>query len=114
MPSEPDNAKLAREVLGWMNHDDPEFPSLSHWRKPDGTGARRPPDFAHDIAAAFMLLEALRSKGLRWSIAADSLDVECQIEDLNANGVTAYGATPAAAITAAVLAWPADRETSDG
>ena len=132
MPSEPDNAKLAENVLGWKWQVSNIYPADDmarhvfggaplpkgvpggYWKLPNGQWAYELPDFATDIAAAVGAIETLRLRGMRWSIACDEVDCDCFLKDQEENGWTGIAHAPAAAITAAVWAWLQSKETSDG
>ena len=118
--TEPDNATLAEKVLGWKRlRPDAEWA----WLTPTGRRCQHPPDFSNDIAAAFMLLEALPGKldvEIERYIDSDMSDAEwsCLIPDYGVlpcdYGHEAIADTPAAAITQAVWAWLEARGTSGG
>ena len=109
MPTKPDNATLAKKVLGWKRCD---CGDCEGWRIPtDQTHGPTLPDFANDIAAVRDLLLAT---GLRYSIAGDGDDVECCLQDKGVIGWTGIGKTIEAAVRAAVWAWLQSKDTTDG
>lgn len=52
-----DSAVLCEKVLGWKRRGTGK--GYWSWELPDGDSVARTPDFSHDIAAAFSLVEAL-------------------------------------------------------
>ena len=118
MPTDID-ARLAGQVRGWKRGQDPRssraYPVDCWFDERNRMRGQNPPDFANDNAAAFMLLGALRKDhGEEWVLCstADPERYSCELIDHPDIDTDCVGI--AAAITAAVLAWLDDRETTDG
>ena len=78
MPDQIDNAMLCEQVLGW----EPQPDRGGGWRTPAGTWKSVLLDFEHDVAAAFMLVEALEEQYLLALKAnpSDLYGVDCRWE----------------------------------